>query len=85
MAGAGMFGGKGVHGRKACMAGRHAWQGACMVRNVHDGGHAWQVMCMGGGVCMAGGMYGMVGVCVVGGVCRRDPTSYWNAFLLEPT
>ena len=39
----------------ACVAGRHAWQGAMCGR-----GHAWQGVC-GGGHCMAGG-----GACMAG-------------------
>ena len=34
----------GVHGRGACMAGRHSWQGE----------HVWQGACPAGGACMEG-------------------------------
>ena len=74
--------GGGMHGRVACMAGGHVWQGACMAGGMHGRGCAWQKGwgmhgrgCVAG-VCIAGGMHGggmhggMHGrvVCVVGGV-----------------
>ena len=43
----------------ACMAGEHAWWGAC------HGMCAWQVACMLGGACMVEGMHGG-GACVGG-------------------
>ena len=49
----------------ACMAGRHAWQGACMAGGMHGGGHAWQGWHAWQGVCMVGGCV------VVGGMCGR--------------
>ena len=52
MAGRGMHGSGGMHGREhawqggmcggVCVAGRCAWQGACVAGGVHDREHAWQ-------------------------------------------
>ena len=63
-----------MHGRGACVAGKHAWQGAYMA----GGMHARQGVCVAKGLhCRGEGMHG-----------RRDDhcsgwyASYWNAFLL---
>ena len=47
-------GGGGMHGREACMvgscmAGRHAWWGACIVGGMHGRGHVWRQDMHGGG------------------------------------
>ena len=45
-----------VHrGIGACVAGGHAWQGACMAGAMHGRGHAWQEGCVVG-ACMTGEM-----------------------------
>ena len=41
----------GMHGKGACVVGRHVWQGG-----MHGRGCAWQGVCMAGGVC--GGVHG---------------------------
>ena len=50
--GGGMHGRGGCASRGVCMAGAHAWQGACMVGGgvcmVGGGGHAWQGAGMAG-------------------------------------
>ena len=71
----GLHGGRGgdVHGRGACMAGGHVWQGgmhgraACVVEGMHGRGHAWQGV-HGRGHVWQGGMHGR-GTCVAGGAC----------------
>ena len=44
----------------------------CPQGGLHSGGHAWW------GVCVAGGMHGGGGVCMVGGMCGRGHVS-WGA------
>ena len=68
-----------MHGRGACMAGGHAWQG-----DMHGRGPVWWwEACMAGGMCVGGmhgggGMHGRgcvwwghvwQGVCMMGGMC----------------
>ena len=65
--------GRGGHGRGACMAGGHAWQGACVV-----GGGCVVGMCMVGGVHDRGGVHGRRD-----GHCSGRYASYWNAFLFD--
>ena len=77
-------------GRGACVAGSHAWwgacvAGACMVGGVHGRGHVWQGACVAGGhewqgACMAGG--GMRGRYYEIRSMSGRYASYWNAFLL---
>ena len=51
-----------VQGGGACVAGGHAWQGACVAEgDMHGRGHVWNG-CTWAGVCMAGG-------CAWQGVC----------------
>ena len=50
-----------MHGRGACVAGEHAWQGkgACMAGGIHGRG-----ACMAGGVCGRG--FALQGACMAG-------------------
>ena len=66
-------------GGGACVAGGHAWWGACMVGvcmaggmygrgDMHGGGGGvWQGACMAGVCVMGGGMHGW-GTCMAGGM-----------------
>ena len=56
--GRGLYGG-GMHGRGACVAGKHAWWGACMAGGIHGRG-----ACMAGG-CVVEGLH-CRGACISG-------------------